>query len=108
MIYNIWVTQVSVVCFELLQSAAKLWSGKVNQPDKFVPLEKWLDPILPPQDPLKLLLNGEHPSSKQSFIAIRHYVSDLQCISNWVNEIVEGNFVPFKIQGQGISCHGGC
>ena len=60
-----------------------------------------LDPILPPPEPLKSLLNGEHLLSKKFLNALRSYNSAFQFTSFRANEIVEGSFMPtFKIQGQ--------
>ena len=57
-----------------------------------------LDPIFPPPEPLKSLLNGEHLLSKTFLNALRSYNSAFQFTSFGANEIVV--MPTFKIQGQ--------
>ena len=60
-----------------------------------------LKPLLPPPEPLKSLLSGNHPDSAHFLNSVRVYNCAFQMISFGVNVISEGNFTPtFKVMGQ--------
>lgn len=60
-----------------------------------------LEDIQPPPEPLKSLLTGDHPKSKQFMRNIRRYNNSFQMTSFMSNQIIEAGFMPtFKIQGQ--------
>lgn len=60
-----------------------------------------LDPLTEPPEPLKSLLLGSHPQSKEFLKATRSYNNAFQMTSFGGNIISEGHFMPtFKVQGQ--------
>lgn len=60
-----------------------------------------LEDIQPPPEPMKSLLTGDHPKSKQFMRNIRRYNSCFQMTSFMSTQIFEPGYMPtFKIQGQ--------
>ncbi|XP_060858512.1 uncharacterized protein LOC132935889 [Metopolophium dirhodum] len=96
--------------------------GSMNQKCNFCNALKWkgeipgmccnigktqLDPLQPPPEPLRSLLEGDHPDHDHFINRTRKYNSCFQMTSFGAKQIVEEGFMPtFKVQGQVYHLYG--